>query len=64
MEISRDLQTRAASKRNKVFTWDVEQHLESVEEGRVNPRRKVPLVLRSYLPRHGLVEHSTHNYNL
>lgn len=42
MEISRDLQVRAASGRSKVFTWDVEQYLEPVDEVKREPKMKGP----------------------
>ena len=42
MEISRDLQVRAASGRNNAFTWDAEQYLEPVEEAKREPKTKGP----------------------
>lgn len=42
MEISRDLQLRAASRRSKAFTWDVEKYLEPVEEVKREPKTKGP----------------------
>lgn len=42
MEISRDLQVKAASRRRKALTWDVEQYLEPGEELRRESKMKGP----------------------
>lgn len=50
-ETSRDLQVRAVSRRSKEFTQDVEKHLEPVEEGKSEPKKKGPSCAEELCPK-------------